>query len=162
MEKIGYDLSLNIMAGFTHKLDVGRFSYDEAAARQSLAVNIQARIIITMGWYVILALGLLLIGTVLRSPVAATMLFAANVGLLANCLLAIIHEYSMWPAITRYEGLDKDKQLHFKLIVRDKNDPDEMTFGLEEAGEIYDKAVDGNIVVIFIPPTGDMIYDVML
>lgn len=163
MEKLGYDWSIAWMIGYVRRLDVGRFQFNEDIGKQAVAVNIQMRIVLTMAWYAMTALVLLLISSATGNAIVAIMLFAANLGLLINCLFAIIGEYSIWPMLMRYDGLDEDKQLCFKMVVHEKeDDDDEMFFGLEEAEGLYDIANRGDIVVVFVPPTGDMIYDVVL
>jgi len=165
MEKLGYDWALALMIGYVRKLDVGRFRFNEETGRQAVAVNIQTRVVFTLVWYALIALVLLAISMASGSVLVAIMLFAANVGLLINCLFAIISEYSIWPMLMRYEGLDESRQLCFKTIVCGKDEcdsDDEMFFGLEEAEGLYDIARRGDIVVVFVPPTGDMIYDVVL
>lgn len=165
MEKLGYDWALALMIGYVRKLDVGRFRFNEETGRQAVAVNIQMRVVFTLVWYALIALVLLAIGIASGSALVAIMLFAANAGLLINCLFAIIGEYSIWPMLMRYEGLDESRQLCFKTIVCGKDEcdgDDEMFFGLEEAEGLYDIARRGDIVVVFVPPTGDMIYDVVL
>lgn len=165
MEKLGYDWALALMIGYVRKLDVGRFRFNEETGRQAVAVNIQMRVVFTLVWYALIALVLLAISTASGSVLVAIMLFAANAGLLINCLFAIIGEYSIWPMLMRYEGLDESRQLCFKTIVCGKDEcdgDDEMFFGLEEAEGLYDIARRGDIVVVFVPPTGDMIYDVVL
>ena len=165
MEKLGYDWALALMIGYVRKLDVGRFRFNEETGRQAVAVNIQMRVVFTLVWYALIALVLLAISMASGSVLVAIMLFAANVGLLINCLFAIIGEYSIWPMLMRYEGLDESRQLCFKTIVCGKDEcdsDDEMFFGLEEAEGLYDIARRGDIVVVFVPPTGDMIYDVVL
>ena len=165
MEKLGYDWALALMIGYVKKLDVGRFRFNEETGRQAVAVNIQMRVVFTLVWYALIALVLLAISMASGSVLVAIMLFAANVGLLINCLFAIIGEYSIWPMLMRYEGLDESRQLCFKTIVCGKDEcdgDDEMFFGLEEAEGLYDIARRGDIVVVFVPPTGDMIYDVVL
>lgn len=165
MEKLGYDWALALMIGYVRKLDVGRFRFNEETGRQAVAVNIQMRVVFTLVWYALIALVLLAISMASGSVLVAIMLFAANAGLLINCLFAIIGEYSIWPMLMRYEGLDESRQLCFKTIVCSKDEcdgDDEMFFGLEEAEGLYDIARRGDIVVVFVPPTGDMIYDVVL
>lgn len=165
MEKLGYDWALALMIGYVRKLDVGRFRFNEETGRQAVAVNIQMRVVFTLVWYALIALVLLAISMASGSVLVAIMLFAANAGLLINCLFAIIGEYSIWPMLMRYEGLDESRQLCFKTIVCGKDEcdgDDEMFFGLEEAEGLYDIARRGDIVVVFVPPTGDMIYDVVL
>ena len=165
MEKLGYDWALALMIGYVRKLDVGRFRFNEETGRQAVAVNIQMRVAFTLVWYALIALVLLAISMASGSVLVAIMLFAANAGLLINCLFAIIGEYSIWPMLMRYEGLDESRQLCFKTIVCGKDEcdgGDEMFFGLEEAEGLYDIARRGDIVVVFVPPTGDMIYDVVL
>lgn len=165
MEKLGYDWALALMIGYVRKLDIGRFRFNEETGRQAVAVNIQMRVVFTLVWYALIALVLLAISMASGSVLVAIMLFAANAGLLINCLFAIIGEYSIWPMLMRYEGLDESRQLCFKTIVCGKDECDgdnEMFFGLEEAEGLYDIARRGDIVVVFVPPTGDMIYDVVL
>ena len=165
MEKLGYDWALALMIGYVRKLDIGRFRFNEETGRQAVAVNIQMRVVFTLVWYALIALVLLAISIASGSVLVAIMLFAANAGLLINCLFAIIGEYSIWPMLMRYEGLDESRQLCFKTIVCGKDECDggnEMFFGLEEAEGLYDIARRGDIVVVFVPPTGDMIYDVVL
>lgn len=165
MEKLGYDWALALMIGYVRKLDIGRFRFNEETGRQAVAVNIQMRVVFTLVWYALIALVLLAISMASGSVLVAIMLFAANAGLLINCLFAIIGEYSIWPMLMRYEGLDESRQLCFKTIVCGKDEcdgDDEMFFGLEEAEGLYDIARRGDIVVVFVPPTGDMIYDVVL
>ena len=165
MEKLGYDWALALMIGYVRKLDIGRFRFNEETGRQAVAVNIQMRVVFTLVWYALIALVLLAISMASGSVLVAIMLFAANVGLLINCLFAIIGEYSIWPMLMRYEGLDESRQLCFRTIVCGKDEcdgDDEMFFGLEEAEGLYDIARIGDIVVVFVPPTGDMIYDVVL
>lgn len=165
MEKLGYDWALALMIGYVRKLDVGRFRFNEETGRQAVAVIIQMRVVFTLVWYALIALVLLAISMASGSVLVAIMLFAANAGLLINCLFAIIGEYSIWPMLMRYEGLDESRQLCFKTIVCGKDEcdgDDEMFFGLEEAEGLYDIARRGDIVVVFVPPTGDMIYDVVL
>ena len=165
MEKLGYDWALALMIGYVRKLDIGRFRFNEETGRQAVAVNIQMRVVFTLVWYALIALVLLAISMASGSVLVAIMLFAANAGLLINCLFAIIGEYSIWPMLMRYEGLDESRQLCFRTIVCGKDEcdgDDEMFFGLEEAEGLYDIARRGDIVVVFVPPTGDMIYDVVL
>ena len=165
MEKLGYDWALALMIGYVRRLDIGRFRFNEETGRQAVAVNIQMRVVFTLVWYALIALVLLAISMASGSVLVAIMLFAANAGLLINCLFAIIGEYSIWPMLMRYEGLDESRQLCFKTIVCGKDEcdgDDEMFFGLEEAEGLYDIARRGDIVVVFVPPTGDMIYDVVL
>ena len=164
MEKIGYDLSIHAMIGHVQRMDISRRQFDESIGRHAIAVNIQMRVMITLICYATIALGLFVVSAGSKNATVATMLFAANVGLIANCLLSILGEYVNWPIIMRYQGMDDEKELHFERIVMkddELSDP-EMTFGLDEAGDVYDMADMGDIIIMFVPPTGDIIYDKIL
>ena len=166
MNAIGYDLSLVAMIRFVrHENNGGHYSLDERVGRQAIAININSRVVMTLFVYVLMASGLLLAALKLNKYIIVICLFAALIGLLINCVFAVINEYSFWPFILRYEGFDGEKEVHLKKIILDEGDePDaEIILDLDEASCIDEDVNRGEIIVLLVPPATDrdMIYERM-
>ncbi|MCQ2570698.1 MAG: hypothetical protein MJ154_00395 [Candidatus Saccharibacteria bacterium] len=161
MEKFGYDLSLEFMIAYIHKRNNGRYYIDEGVAREAIAINIQIRLVMTLVGYALVSVGLFALVLYLKSLIFVTCFFAINLGILLNCLFALIREVSFWPTIARCVSFDETKKKAYmkRMAIHDGDSDEEFAISLEDAADIEDMAKVGDLFAFIEPAVGDIIYD---
>jgi hypothetical protein len=164
MERFGYDLSIAAMVNYVRRAaGYDRGELNEQIGRQGIAINLQVRIVLTLMIYALISLIVLVMATSTHDRGLITVGYVAFSGILLNGIAGIIVECRYWPQILEYQGLDKEKHdMHLKKIYLDEGDEPgtEMVLGTDDmSAGLFDE---GDIVVMLVPPVGDIIYDLLI
>ncbi len=87
-------------------------------------------------------------------------LFAALIGVAINGAWAIMAELSYWPQIVRFTGFNRrEKEVCYKILSEEDDlDDDECSMNIENIDDYADYLHEGDILVILVPPAGDIIF----
>lgn len=156
MGKYGYEKALTPM--IRHVLfnnQDKRGLIDEETAMQAIALNIQARMLYTLASYATITIVILFLWSSGEgNQIKQTMLLAAFMGMLLSCLGAMIGESKFRAQFLQFKYYDKNKPIFDILFNR--NDERERRLNIKDDSEQF---YTGDIIVAFLMPTGETIYD---
>ncbi len=166
MNKIGgYDASLNHMVRkIREKIDNGVM--DVSVARDAIFMNLRIRVFFIFVLYIPIIGILFSVWAGLHGNLYGWIVLAGNIGVIISGYIAISCEYSFYPKIVIYEGIDREEsKIYFKKLITIERAGDEYNeeFVFEyDSGEVSEEIADlGDILVVLEPPTGDIIYDTL-
>lgn len=162
MEKWVYQFSIDVMTGYVRReVELNDGDLDEDIESCAAALNMEIRIVATLLGYVIISLILMIIATDTHDRIIVTVGFVALIGILINLLFALILEYQHWPSIFRYKGVDSDSMIHFVEVFAEDDVPD-MTLEADDGVNAEGLFELDDIVVMLIPPVGDIVYNPLI
>ena len=162
MRAIAYDYSIATMINYIHAESEKNGKYDSAIGSRGISINLIVRMWLMIVIYTImLVVSLIIVADFRHDDELMTAGLVALISIATSGLFAIIEEFRYVPQILRYEGLDKEgHNAFFRDLFSDSSEDDDdlMIVGIEDiyTPGLFDR---GDLVVLLVPPTGDMIYD---
>ncbi|MBR3322583.1 hypothetical protein IKG13_00775 [Candidatus Saccharibacteria bacterium] len=162
MERYIYQFSIDIMTNYIRReVDYNDGDLDEEIESRATALNMQIRIVITLFSYAILALLLMLMATDTHDRGLITVGFVATLGLMINLLFALILEYQCRASVLYYKGIDNQSKIHFIEVFADSDEVD-MTLDVDDGVNAEGLFEPDDIIVMLIPPVGDIVYNPLI
>lgn len=162
----GYELTLNpLIRQIRTALDTGRLNDD--VIKEAIYNNIRLRVLVVFLVYIpLIGLLMALCAEFREEIMLARLLMMADIGIIVNGFVQIVVEHSYWPQIMQYEGKNEQlTEMRFKKLTSVSADEKDLKFVLrleEDEGDAEDIANLGDVVVLLMPPTGDIIYDTIM
>lgn len=162
MEKIGYSLSLDSLVCEIQESKMTRIRPDEIVMRKAIASNMNFRTSFIFATYVpiMIILAAFCAMNFRQDTRVMLSLFAALIGVAINGAWAIMTELSYWPQIVRFTGFNRqEKEVCYKILSEEDDlDDDECSMNIENIDDYVDYLHEGDILVILVPPAGDIIF----
>ena len=162
MEKIGYSLSLDSLVCEIQESKMTRIRPDEIVMRKAIASNMNFRASFIFATYVpiMIILAAFCAMNFRQDTRVMLSLFAALIGVAINGAWAIMAELSYWPQIVRFTGFNRqEKEVCYKILSEEDDlDDDECSMNIDNIDDYVDYLHEGDILVILVPPAGDIIF----
>ena len=162
MEKIGYSLSLDSLVCEIQESKMTRTCPDEIVMRKAIASNMNFRASFIFATYVpiMIILAAFCAMNFRQDTRVMLSLFAALIGVAINGAWAIMAELSYWPQIVRFTGFNRqEKEVCYKILSEEDDlDDDECSMNIDNIDDYVDYLHEGDILVILVPPAGDIIF----